>query len=934
MSELRRIEILGGGPAGLYTAILIRRLLPGVQVQVTEQNPEGATFGFGVVFSDQALAFLQADDPETHDLITPLMERWRNMTLNVPDGRVILDGVGFTSIGRLELIEVLKDRARALGVPIRFGTHVAGIDELDADLVIGADGLNSVVRAAFESDFNPTLEHLDNRFAWFGANVPFETLTQTFINTDKGPLNAHHYRYAPNQSTFIVECETATFDAYGFADMAERDSAALCSDLFSEVLQGTQLITNKSAWRQFPKLWCDTWVSGRHVLLGDAAHTAHFSVGSGTRLALEDAIALVHALAEHADVDAALARYQITRPPIARKIVDAANTSAGWYETFGRKMALSPMDFAHDYMMRSGRMTDERLRRIAPDFAAQYELHRSGGEITDPVPDTTPGSVEIGFDKTRHRNCSEMLWQNLERNPDATAIFSPLGTLTYRDLIAQAARWGHAFAQAGLARGDRIAFFLDDTPTFAAAFYGAVRAGFVPVLLNVQTKPDVLNYFLKDSGARFAVVEHDQIGEFAGDTLAGTKLHTTIVANATSVAGGHVLASDFIMGHSDFLPCADTTADDMAFWMYSSGSTGRPKGIVHLHHDMAYIQASFGAHVLKLKPTDICYSVPKSYFAYGFGNALVFPFACGAASVLMTGQPKPDRVLDTIERFKPTVLYGLPTLYTALARTHGVEQRDLSSIRQSMSAAETLSRDVYSSWRALVGHGPTEGLGSTEMLHIYLSNTLDDHRFGAAGARVPGYDIRLETPEGREVQPGEEGVMLVRGHSSAPTYWNRPDKTKDTMRGAWIYTGDRFIERDGYFYFQGRADDLIKVSGQWVWPLEVERCLNEHPDIFECAVMAHQLPDKRMALRAVVSLVGGRTPDEAQTKQLRDYVKDRLTPYKSPRLFDYVAQIPKTGTGKIDRQAIAEMDPPAGATDHPARHVQNSDQEVSDDRDS
>ena len=372
---LNSVEILGGGPGGLYAAILIRRLLPNVRVRVTEQNPEGATFGFGVVFSDQALGFLNADDPETHDLIVPSMERWKNMTLNLPGGTVTLDGVGFTATGRLELNEILTERARALDVPIRFDTPITSLDELEADLVIGADGLNSLVRRTFEAQFNPSIEYFDNHFAWFGATIPFDTLTQTFIKTDKGPMNAHHYRYTPDRSTFIVECEDETYKEYGFEDMDEVESARLCSDLFKDVLKGTQLVTNKSMWRQFPRMWCENWVAGRYALLGDAVHTAHFSIGSGTRLAMEDAIALVHALVDHDDVDEALAAYQRLRPPIARKIVDAANTSATWYETFGEKMQLEPMDFAHDYLMRSGRVTEDRLRQIAPGFAGAYEKH-------------------------------------------------------------------------------------------------------------------------------------------------------------------------------------------------------------------------------------------------------------------------------------------------------------------------------------------------------------------------------------------------------------------------------------------------------------------------------------------------------------------------------------------------------------------------------
>ena len=219
-----------------------------------------------------------------------------------------------------------------------------------------------------------------------------------------------------------------------------------------------------------------------------------------------------------------------------------------------------------------------------------------------------------------------------------------------------------------------------------------------------------------------------------------------------------------------------------------------------------------------------------------------------------------------------------------------------------------LSEEIYSGWKALVGHGPTEGLGSTEMLHIYLSNRLDDHGLGAAGARVPGYEVKLVTPEGRPARPGEEGVKHVRGDSSAPCYWRKPEKTLETMRGDWIDTGNRFVEKAGFYYFRGRADELIRISGQWVWPLEVERCLNEHPDVHECAVLAHELPDRRMALRAVVRLREVADESNATRVRLQQYVRDRLLPHKYPRIVEFVADLPKTGTGKIDRQALRSAD--------------------------
>ncbi|UIK14116.1 benzoate-CoA ligase family protein (plasmid) [Rhizobium leguminosarum] len=863
-------------------------------------------------FSDQALDFLKGHDPETHSLVTPHMECWQNMTLNLPKGSVVLDGVGFSAIGRLELIEILRKRAEALGVEFRFSHIVESLDELKADLIVGADGVNSLVRRSLGSEFAPHLEDLGNHFAWFGTTRPFDTLTQSFVETEHGPLNAHCYRFSPDRSTFIVECDDDTFKAWNFSALGEEGSARLCREIFRDVLHGAPLIANKSMWRQFPRLWCDKWVAGRHVLLGDAAHTAHFSIGSGTRLAMEDAIALVSALSAHEDVDAALAAYQAERSPIARKIVNAANTSANWYDGFASKMRMEPLDFAFDYMTRSGRVDMDRLRKITPQFMARYDASKAseGQKISDPVGDNVPGAVEIGFDKSAHPNCSSILWDNLARNPDKLAVIGPIGSLTYAELVAEASRWGNAFIAAGLQRGERIPFFLDDTPACPAAFFGAVRAGFVPVLLNIQTTPDTLNFYLKDTGARIALCEAALADKFGAEVLDGTAVAQVVTVNGVADGTQRIAAVTFLNGQPDELPCADTGPDDMAFWMYSSGSTGRPKGIVHLHHDMAYTQASFGKYVLKLSKEDICFSAPKIYFAYGFGNSFTFPFSIGATTLLMAGQPLPEAVLDTVETFKPTVIFGLPTLYTALVRASSAKTRDLSSLRQSMSAAEILSEDVYNAWKHLTGHGPTEGLGSTELLHIYLSNQLDDHRIGAAGARVPGYEIRLVTPDGEPVEPGEEGAMLIRGHSSAPCYWNSADKTSETMRGDWMATGDRFVERDGYYYFLGRTDDLIKVSGQWVWPMEVERCLNEHPDVHECAVLAHELEDRRMTLRAVVKLRDGAVHGDVQTRILRDYVKSTLMPYKYPRIIQYVAELPKTGTGKIDRQSLLKLPVP------------------------
>jgi acetyl-CoA synthetase len=347
----------------------------------------------------------------------------------------------------------------------------------------------------------------------------------------------------------------------------------------------------------------------------------------------------------------------------------------------------------------------------------------------------------------------------------------------------------------------------------------------------------------------------------------------------------------------------------MAFWMYSSGSTGRPKGIVHLQHDMAYSEAAFARNVLKLSSDDICFSVPKIFFAYGFGNSITFPFSVGATTLLLPGQPKPAAIFEAIGRYKPSVFFGLPTLYTSLTKADGAAAADFSSLRLALSAAEVLSADVFNGWKRLTGLEIVEGLGSTEALHIYLSNRPDNKKIGAAGLRVPGYEIALRDKDGRDVGDNEEGIMWVRGDSNTPLYWNRPDKSAETIRdGGWIYTGDRFVrDSDGFHFFRGRADDLIKISGQWVYPLEVELCLAEHPDIRECAVFAAELPDRRMTLKAVVVMNKAGFDAGDATKQLQDFIKAKLLPYKYPREVRFLDELPKTGTGKIDRQALLKM---------------------------
>ena len=373
-----QIVILGAGPAGLYLAYLIKRRQSNIDVIVIEQNPADATFGFGVVFSDRALEFLRQDDPETYAAIVPHMESWNDIAIVHRGERVVIDGIGFAAIGRLKLLELLQARARSVGVEPVYRRTVKSLDELAAaDLIVGADGVNSLVRRSSEKEFGASVRLLTNRFAWFGTTKRFETLTQTFIETDLGSFNAHHYRYAAGASTFIVEVNAAAFARAGFARMDESETRTLCERMFAQALDGHPLISNNSIWRQFPIIYNERWSVRRTVLIGDALHTAHFSIGSGTRLAMEDAIALDKALAAHRDdLDVALAAYESGRRPVLEKLVAGANGSATWYEQFAEHMKLAPLDFAMSYATRSGRVDLSRLRALSPDFVTRYERER------------------------------------------------------------------------------------------------------------------------------------------------------------------------------------------------------------------------------------------------------------------------------------------------------------------------------------------------------------------------------------------------------------------------------------------------------------------------------------------------------------------------------------------------------------------------------
>jgi 2-polyprenyl-6-methoxyphenol hydroxylase-like FAD-dependent oxidoreductase len=360
-----KVLVAGAGPAGLYFSYLLRRHDPRCEIRVVEQNSPDSTFGFGVVFSDRALEFLKADDPTTYDLITPELEAWVDLHVVHRGERMVIDGIGFNAIGRLHFLRFMQQQAASVGVQPEFNTPVGDI--AGYDLVVAADGANSAVRRS--ADFGTRITHCTNKFAWYGTPKRFEKLTQTFLSNEHGAFNVHHYAHAADMSTFVTECDAATWQRAGFAQMGEEETRRTLERVYAPVLDGAPLVSNKSIWRNFPNVRNERWHAGNVVLIGDALRTAHFSIGSGTRLAMEDAIALVKALKDEPNISNALKKFEAERRPIVEKLTAAADASGAWYDRFAEHMKLSPRDFAWSYIQRSGRVDPERLSKTSPRFA-------------------------------------------------------------------------------------------------------------------------------------------------------------------------------------------------------------------------------------------------------------------------------------------------------------------------------------------------------------------------------------------------------------------------------------------------------------------------------------------------------------------------------------------------------------------------------------
>jgi benzoate-CoA ligase len=504
----------------------------------------------------------------------------------------------------------------------------------------------------------------------------------------------------------------------------------------------------------------------------------------------------------------------------------------------------------------------------------------------------------------RFNASTAFLDRNLERGRgDRPAIYAGDRTITYGELLAQVGRAGNALRALGVRPEERVFLLLLDAPEFAYLFWGAIRIGAVPVPTNTALTSGDYAYMLQDSRAAVLAVSEELLPAVERVLPEIPGLRHVIVAGEPR--RGLLALRDLLAAAAPELGPAPTHRDEPAFWLWSSGSTGAPKGAVHLHHDMVVTADLYAQGVLGIEERDVCFSVAKLYFAYGLGNALYFPMRVGAATVLYPGRFDPRTYFALIHRYRPTLFFGVPTAYAAMLAADA--PGDIGAVRLCVSAGEPLPAALYTRWKERFGVDILDGIGSTEALHIYISNRPGRVRPGSSGEVVPGYTVRIVDESGREVGPGEIGDLLVSGDSIAAFYWNRHEQTKRAFVGEWFRSGDKYYrDGDGFYWYCGRSDDMLKVGGQWVAPAEVEATLIQHPAVLECGVVGRADQDELVKPYAFVVLKPPHAPSEALAREIQAFVRERIAPYKYPRWIEFVPELPKTATGKIQRFRLRE----------------------------
>ncbi|HOP48268.1 MAG TPA: benzoate-CoA ligase family protein [Desulfobacteraceae bacterium] len=490
---------------------------------------------------------------------------------------------------------------------------------------------------------------------------------------------------------------------------------------------------------------------------------------------------------------------------------------------------------------------------------------------------------------------------------DKVALYYKEKTFTYREMQRMINRTGNALSIIGVGMNQRVLLVMYDSPEAVACFYGAIKIGAIPVPINYMYTTDDYRYLLNNSRARTLIAHEDFIEDIEGWREKFLFLQNTVVVGRKT-RSFHISFYDIVDRCSDELSPAFTTLDDPVFWNYTSGSTGVPKGAVHLQNDVATCIENYAKGVLSITHDDILFSASKFFFAYGLGNSFLYPFGTGASVILLPDRPLAETIFQTITDYHPTVFFGVPTLYANMLQVKDAEKKyDLSSLRICTSAGEALPREIFEEYRRRFGIEILDGIGSTELLHIFISNRPGHARAGTSGMLVPGYSAKIVDDEGKEVQEGEVGNLLVKGDSIAAYYWRHHEKTIKSMLGEWFNTGDKYyVDNEGYYYYCGRGDDMLKVGGIWVSPIEIEDTLISHPAVLRAAVVPKKDEKELVKPKAFVELKEDFEPSEELAKEIQMFVKSSIAPYKFPRWIEFVKELPTTATGKIQRHKLRE----------------------------
>jgi benzoate-CoA ligase len=488
---------------------------------------------------------------------------------------------------------------------------------------------------------------------------------------------------------------------------------------------------------------------------------------------------------------------------------------------------------------------------------------------------------------------------------DKIAVYYQDKTYTYKEMQSMINRVGNALLLLGVHMEERVMLVMYDSPEAMASFYGAIKIGAIPIPINYMYTKDDFRFLLNNSRARTLICHEDFVEEIDSWRDKFKYLENTIVLGKKTKSfqvGFH----DMVDRCSDQLAPAFTTFDDAAIWLYTSGSTGTPKAAVHLQHDVFVCLENYAKGVLGINQNDILFSASKFFFAYGLGNSFIYPAGLGASTVLLPDRPLPDSIFAAITKYKPTIFFGVPTLYANMLAVKDAEKKyDLSSLRICTSAGEALPKNIYAEWKAKFGLDILDGIGSTELMHIFISNRPGDVMPGSSGKIVPGYTAKIVDDKGAEVPDGDLGNLQVKGDSMAAYYYRQHDKSKSSMLGEWFNTGDKYYrDAEGYYYYCGRGDDMLKVGGIWVSPIEIEDTLMSHPAVLETAVVGREDESGLIKPKAYIVLKAGYTPSEELGKEIQAYVKKSIASYKFPRWVEFVKDLPKTATGKIQRYKL------------------------------